>query len=223
MDPSWKAALKEEFSKEYFLALAAFLKQERASSTVYPPANQVLTAFECSLDEVKVVILGQDPYHGPGQAHGLSFSVRPGVAIPPSLRNIYKELQQDLGCTIPSHGCLSSWASQGVFLLNSVLTVRAGSPASHKDRGWETFTNRVIEVLSSREDPLVFILWGRYARDKTFLIHERHATIQSAHPSPMSAASGFFGSKPFSKTNDYLKKWGKPPIDWQVTPCAEKT
>lgn len=217
MDPSWKERLKAEFGKGYFQELSNFLKEERSTYRVYPPAKEVFAAFEYTpLDKVKVVILGQDPYHGNAQAHGLSFSVLPGMAPPPSLRNIYKELKNDLGLDPPPHGCLYQWAKQGVFLLNCVLTVREGEAASHRNRGWETFTNKVIEILGSQEDPLIFILWGRYARDKSFLIQEQHATLQSAHPSPLSADNGFFGSKPFSKANAYLESWGKTPIDWQL-------
>lgn len=216
MDSTWKQSLAEEFQKPYFKQLSEFLKQERAERTVYPPAGQVLSAFQIPFDKVRVVILGQDPYHGPGQAHGLSFSVKPGVEPPPSLKNIYKELQSDLGCVPPNHGYLLHWAEQGVFLLNSVLTVQANKAASHQDKGWENFTIRAIKNLSDRGH-VVFILWGKLARDKAWVIdREKNAIIESPHPSPFSAATGFFGSKPFSQANAYLKAWGLPEINWQL-------
>lgn len=215
-DPSWKEALTTEFSAPYFQELVDFVKQERAETTVYPPPNQIFTAFEVPLPEVKVVILGQDPYHGPGQAHGLSFSVQPGVTPPPSLKNIYKELQADLGGTSPRHGHLRAWAKQGVLLLNSVLTVRSHQAGSHRDKGWERFTDRVIKTLSDRGQ-VVFLLWGQYARSKAWLIDsERNAVFEAPHPSPYSASSGFFGSKPFSKANAALKQWGLSEVEWQL-------
>lgn len=220
MDPAWKTALSAEFDKPYFQKLLAFVQAEREKATVYPPAGRVFTAFTVTpLDSVRVLILGQDPYHGERQAHGLSFSVPKDVITPPSLQNIYKELRSDLGLPISLHGNLTEWAKQGVFLLNAVLTVRAHEPASHQGQGWETFTDAVIKLLSARDKPLVFVLWGRYARDKASLIDRtRHTIIESAHPSPMSAMSGFFGSKPFSKVNAALQGYGQEPIDWRLTP-----
>jgi uracil-DNA glycosylase len=219
MHPSWKAALALEFEKPYFKALLAFVKQERAKGVVYPPSGSVFTAFNVTpLNAVHVLILGQDPYHRPNQAHGLSFSVLPGTLAPPSLQNIYKELQDDLGIPIPTHGYLIKWAQQGIFLLNSVLTVRAHEPGSHQGQGWEKFTDFVIQLLSDRSQPMVFVLWGKYARDKVSLIDtQKHVIIESAHPSPMSAHNGFFGSKPFSKVNAALEKFGSKPIDWKIT------
>jgi uracil-DNA glycosylase len=219
LDPTWQAALADEFKKPYFQELGAFVKEERQKATVYPPPNQLFTAFRSTpYDKANVVILGQDPYHGEGQAHGLSFSVLPGVPPPPSLKNIYKELEQDVGFRKPKHGYLMAWAEQGVFLLNSVLTVRAQQPGSHRDRGWETFTDKVIETLNAREAPVVFVLWGRYAREKIRLIDtNKHAVLESAHPSPMSAHNGFFGSKPFSQVNAYLESLGHPQVDWQLS------
>lgn len=214
----WAEYLNEEFSKEYYRNLHRFLAEEYRSKTVYPDMYDIFNALHfTSYKDVKVVILGQDPYHGPKQAHGLSFSVQPGVAIPPSLLNIYKELQTDLGCYIPNNGYLKPWADQGVLLLNASLTVLAGQANSHSKIGWETFTNRVIEVLNEREDPVIFILWGGNARSKKkFIDTKRHIIIESVHPSPLSAYNGFFGSKPFSKANDYLRQLGKEPIDWQI-------
>jgi len=214
---SWKPFLRSEFSKHYFKRLEAFTQKEREKETVYPPHEDVFNAFGTPFDDVKVVILGQDPYHGPGQAHGLCFSVRSGVPIPPSLRNIYKELESDLGIKPPNHGCLDSWVKQGVFLLNTTLTVRAGNPGSHQGQGWEEFTDEVIRKLSAREEPIVFLLWGKPAKSKCFLIDVgRHAIVSAAHPSPMSAAAGFFGSKPFSKANEALIRMGSKPIDWAI-------
>lgn len=217
LHPSWKAALAGEFEKPYFRALAEFLRAERQQGIVYPPPNQLFSALDATaFDQVKVVILGQDPYHG-GQAHGLSFSVLPGVPLPPSLKNIYKELEKDLGCRKVGHGYLMAWAERGVLLLNSVLTVRAGQPGSHAGRGWETLTDEAIRQLNARQQPLVFVLWGRYAREKLALIDtERHPVVHSPHPSPFSAASGFFGSKPFSQVNGYLEALDQAPIDWQL-------
>jgi uracil-DNA glycosylase len=212
--PTWKEALSSEFEKPYFKELLEFVRQERANGPVFPPPGFVFTAFDVtSFTDVRVLILGQDPYHGPKQAHGLSFSVPPGTLPPPSLRNIYKELQSDLGVPIPKHGHLIKWAEQGVFLLNSVLTVRAHEPGFHQGKGWETFTDRVIQLLSVKKQSMVFVLWGRYAREKSSLIDKRHVIIESAHPSPMSAHNGFFGSKPFSKVNQAL---GESPIDWSL-------
>ena len=215
----WGPLLEEECKKPYFTELEQFLNQEYRKSRVYPAAENIYNAFHyTSFEEVKVVILGQDPYHGPNQAHGLSFSVQPGVKIPPSLKNIYKELQEDLGCFIPNHGYLVEWAKQGVLLLNTVLTVREGEAHSHRGKGWEVFTDKVIHLLNNREEPIVFILWGKPAQTKIPYINtNRHAILTSVHPSPLSANRGFFGSKPFSKTNDCLKKWGMTEINWQIS------
>ncbi len=216
IEPSWKAALAEEFEKPYFKELATFVRNEYLSKKVYPPAKFVFHAFElCPFDAVKVVILGQDPYHGPGQAHGLSFSVREGIRMPPSLQNIYKEIADDVGGEIPNHGNLEHWAAQGVLLLNATLTVRASAAGSHQNKGWETFTDAVIKTISDTKESVVFILWGNYARAKKALIDmSKHCIIESPHPSPFSAQHGFFGSRPFSKTNEYLKSNGKEPIAW---------
>jgi uracil-DNA glycosylase len=217
LDSSWLDALGSEFTQGYFRQIADDLKAERNEGVVYPPPNQVFEAFRVTpLDKIRVVILGQDPYHGAGQAHGLSFSVLPGVPIPPSLRNVYKELKADLGYEPPKHGNLLPWARQGVFLLNSVLTVRAGEAASHQALGWEKFTNRVIQKISSRGN-VVFILWGKFARDKmVFIDHDKNQAIVSPHPSPKSADTGFFGSRPFSRANEYLRAWGRPEVDWKL-------
>jgi len=217
MDVTWKAALKGEFSKEYFKNLADYVKSERDDGPVYPPAGQVFAAFEeTPLDRVKVVILGQDPYHGEGQAHGLSFSVLPGVTVPPSLVNVYKELESDLGCKPVKHGYLKAWARRGVFLLNTVLTVRAKAANSHKGCGWEAFTDRVITVLNDREIPMVFLLWGKHAQAKAGLVNtSKHTVISAAHPSPR-AGEGFLGSKPFSQANLALSKAWVPPVNWQL-------
>lgn len=214
----WAKYLNAEFEQEYYQQLRTFLAQEYQTKTIYPDMYDIFNALHYTdYDQVKVVILGQDPYHGPGQAHGLSFSVQPGVAIPPSLKNMYKELQDDLGCTIPNHGYLKSWADQGVLLLNTSLTVVANQANSHQKIGWEKFTDKVIQVLNDRQDPVIFILWGRNARSKEKLIDtQRHYIIQSAHPSPLSAHNGFFGSKPFSKANALLEMMGKTPINWQI-------
>ncbi|WP_282033641.1 uracil-DNA glycosylase [Metabacillus indicus] len=214
----WWQWLKPEFEKSYYAKLREFLKEEYASETVYPPMDDIFHALDAtSYENVKAVILGQDPYHGPNQAHGLSFSVQKGVKQPPSLRNIFLELKDDLGCEPPDHGCLEKWADQGVLLLNTVLTVRKGQAASHKGQGWETFTDRIIELLNEREQPVVFILWGKHAAAKKELIDEnRHVIIESPHPSPFSARRGFFGSKPFSKTNEALRKLGRDEIDWEI-------
>lgn len=217
MEPSWKKALADEFDKPYFKELSMFVRKEYESATVYPAPEDIFRAFELTpFESVKVVILGQDPYHGPKQAHGLSFSVAEGVRSPPSLRNIFKELESDLGekSARPS-GDLTRWAEQGVLLLNATLTVRASSAGSHQGKGWEQFTDAVIRKLSEERDHLVFILWGNYARTKgAFIDREKHCVIESAHPSPFSAASGFFGSKPFSKANAYLKKNGLAEVSW---------
>ncbi|GGI65485.1 uracil-DNA glycosylase [Enterococcus alcedinis] len=215
---SWQRLLADEFEKEYFQDLFKFIDQEYEETTVYPPKELIFSAFEHTpYEEVKVVILGQDPYHGANQSHGLAFSVQKGVKIPPSLRNMYKELASDLNIPPASHGNLISWADQGVLLLNTVLTVREGEAYSHRKQGWEQFTDRVIEVLNAREEPIIFVLWGKPAQQKAAMIDtQKHVIIQSFHPSPLSASRGFFGSKPFSKVNDALKKLGKEPIDWQI-------
>ncbi|MCS6790927.1 MAG: uracil-DNA glycosylase [Bacteroidia bacterium] len=217
IEPSWKALLAEEFQKPYFEALIAFLKDEKSKGKIiYPPGHQIFRAFDlCPADKVKVVILGQDPYHGPGQAHGLCFSVPKGVPLPPSLQNIFKELEADLGFPPPPHGDLSGWAEQGVFLLNAILTVEARKPTSHQNKGWETFTDRVIQKISEVRPHVVFMLWGQYARNKKSLIDPfKHLILEAAHPSPYSAERGFFGSRPFSKANAFLVQHGIPPIDW---------
>ena len=213
---SWKEILKEERTKPYFQELTAFLDKEYEEQTIYPARVDIGSALRATpFDEVKVVILGQDPYHGPGQAHGMSFSVKPGVKIPPSLRNMFKELANDLGCPVPTTGYLESWAKQGVLLLNTVLTVRAGEANSHKGKGWEIFTDTVIQKLSEREKPIIFVLWGRPAQSKKKLIDTtKHVILESVHPSPLSASRGFFGSKPYSKINEQLQAWGEKPIDF---------
>jgi len=219
INESWKQALKQEFSKTYFLEIVSFLRTEKMlGKTIYPPGPMIFNAFNTTpFDKVKCVILGQDPYHGAGQAHGLSFSVQYGVQIPPSLQNIYKELKTDLGLSIPSHGNLSHWAEQGVLLLNASLTVRENEAMSHAKIGWADFTTAVIKKLSQERTHLVFLLWGRFAQEKQPLIDEtKHLVLKAAHPSPLSAHNGFFGCKHFSKTNDYLVKNGIDPLDWKV-------
>ena len=216
IEESWKAVLREEFDKEYFARISAFLHQEkREGKTIYPPGPLIFNAFQLTpFDRVKVVILGQDPYHGPGQAHGLSFSVQDGVALPPSLQNIYKEIAADTGCIPPPSGNLERWARQGVFLLNSVLTVRAGSPTSHSGIGWQTFTDAVIKTISDRKECVVFMLWGNYARSKKPLIDSsKHLILEAAHPSPL-ARGAFFGCRHFSKANNFLIASGQEPIRW---------
>lgn len=208
--------MREEFEKPYFKTLLDFVKRERAEGAVYPPPGDVMSAFHVAYESISVVILGQDPYHGPRQAHGLAFSVRPGVKTPPSLANIYKELANDVGFREPGHGYLRAWANQGVFLLNTTLTVRSGKAASHQGEGWEEFTDAVIRHLDKREH-LVFMLWGGHAKKKLELITpRRHLWLLAAHPSPLSAHSGFFGCKHFSEANAYLKRWGVRPINWQL-------
>ena len=215
---SWNDILGNEFDKEYYNDLHNFLVTEYKTKTIFPNMYDIFNALHYTeYQDVKVVILGQDPYHGPNQAHGLSFSVKPGIPAPPSLKNIFKELHSDLGCYIPNNGYLKSWADQGVLLLNTVLTVQAGNANSHKGKGWEIFTDRVISALNDREDPVIFILWGNNAISKKKLItNKQHYILQSVHPSPLSASRGFFGSKPFSKTNEILEQLGKQPIDWQI-------
>lgn len=216
IEKSWREALSQEWDKDYFRNLVEFVRGEYATATVYPPAGRIFAAFDsCPFQDVKVVILGQDPYHGAGQANGLSFSVNPGVELPRSLQNIYKELQADLGVTPPPSGDLSRWASQGVLLLNATLTVRAAQAGSHQGHGWEEFTDAAVKALARERQGLVFILWGAYARQKGASIDRmRHCVIESAHPSPLSASRGFFGSRPFSRANQYLVSKGKKPIEW---------
>ncbi|MFL0266754.1 uracil-DNA glycosylase [Candidatus Clostridium radicumherbarum] len=214
----WNNLLEDEFKKEYYLNLRQFLINEYRTRTIYPNMYDIFNAMHfTNYKDVKVVILGQDPYHGANQAHGLSFSVKPGVPAPPSLMNIYKELNSDLGCFIPNNGYLKKWSDQGVMLLNTALTVREGQANSHHNMGWEHFTDKIISLLNDREDPIVFILWGSNAQSKLNIINNpRHYIIKSVHPSPLSAHRGFFGSKPFSKTNKFLASIGKKPIDWQI-------
>ncbi|MEM8887233.1 MAG: uracil-DNA glycosylase [Bacteroidota bacterium] len=218
IEAGWKAALKEEFAKPYFGELKNFLRSEKqAGQLIYPPGKLIFNAFELTpYDQVKVVVIGQDPYHGPGQAHGLSFSVPMGIATPPSLKNIYKELHTDVGIQIPQHGNLEKWAQQGVLMLNAMLTVRARQAGSHRKKGWENFTSAVIDVVNREKEGVVFLLWGRYAQEKGALVdRNKHLVLQAPHPSPL-ARGGFFGCKHFSQTNAYLQKIGKPAIDWQV-------
>lgn len=219
LESSWKSALAGEFEAPYMEQLRQFLRSEKANGKrIFPPGSEIFNALNSTpLTKVKVVIIGQDPYHGPGQAHGLCFSVKPGVAVPPSLQNIYKELQADVGFQIPDHGCLSSWAEQGVLLLNATLTVEAGRAGSHQDKGWEAFTDRIIEVLNEQRQGLVFILWGSYAQKKGAGIdRQRHLVLKSPHPSPLSASRGFFGNHHFSRANEYLQKQGIEPVNWQL-------
>ena len=215
---SWKDLLAQEAEQPYYKLLETFLERQYMEETVYPKKENIFNALRLTdYDHVKVVILGQDPYHGPNQAHGLSFSVEKGQKLPPSLKNMMKELQQDIGCEIPEHGDLTSWAKQGVLLLNTVLTVQAGKANSHKGQGWEQFTNAIIEHLAKREQPIVFLLWGKPAQSKRILIERissNHIILQSPHPSPLSAHRGFFGSKPYSKANEALQSLGQQPIDW---------
>jgi uracil-DNA glycosylase len=219
IEASWKEVLKDEFNKDYFQQIAAHLKMEKAAGKIiYPPGGLIFHAFEATpFDKVKVVLLGQDPYHGHGQAHGLAFSVQPGIKPPPSLVNIYKELHEDVGLPVPSHGYLEAWAKQGVFLLNASLTVRASEPLSHSKIGWHEFTDKVIQKISDLKEKVVFLLWGRSAQDKQALVDEtKHFVLKAAHPSPFSADKGFFGCRHFSKTNDHLVKNGIDPIDWKL-------
>ncbi len=222
MATDWNPLLRDQFEVPYWLELQQFVAQERRSHPVYPPADEVFAALHSTpYADVKAMILGQDPYHGPGQAHGLCFSVRRGVRVPPSLMNIHKELHADLDLPIPDHGNLEAWAGRGVLLLNTTLTVRGGAAGSHQKHGWETFTDRVIEVVAAKDDPVVFILWGASARRKRSLIDTtRHAIIESAHPSPLSAHNGFFGSRPFSRANAALAAAGRNPVDWDLTDRA---
>lgn len=216
IEQSWKALLQEEFDKPYFVELTEFVRAEYKSYRIYPPGSQIFNAFNlCPFDKVKVVIIGQDPYHGPGQAHGLCFSVNDGVPFPPSLRNIFKEVNADTGAPIPQSGNLTRWATQGVLLLNATLTVREHSAGSHQRRGWETFTDAVIRIISEQKSKVVFILWGAYAQSKASLIDSsRHLVLRSVHPSPLSAHAGFFGNHHFSLANNYLVRNGLTSIDW---------
>ena len=218
IEQSWKQHLAPEFEKPYFVKLTKFVRQEYRTTTCYPPGKLIFNAFNlCPYDKAKVVIIGQDPYHGPGQAHGLCFSVNDGVPFPPSLQNIFKEIQTDLGTPVPQSGNLTRWAEQGVLLLNATLTVRAHQAGSHQRQGWEEFTDAAIRVLNEQDRPMVFMLWGRPAQRKKEMIHNpKHLVLMSAHPSPLSAYRGFFGSRPFSKTNEFLKAHGVEPIDWQI-------
>jgi uracil-DNA glycosylase len=218
IDPTWLKVLDKEINKPYFKNLEEFLVEEYSKEIIYPPKNLIFNAFnKTPLDRVKVILLGQDPYHGPGQAHGLCFSVPVGIKPPRSLVNIFKELRDDLGIPVPPHGNLEAWAKQGVLLLNTTLTVRAKQPLSHHSRGWETFTDHVIEVLSTQKKGLIFLLWGRNAFEKESLIDtSKHTILKAAHPSPFSAARGFFGCRHFSKTNEILTKEGLKPIDWRI-------
>ncbi|MDY3914419.1 MAG: uracil-DNA glycosylase [Phocaeicola sp.] len=216
IEPQWKAVLCDEFGKEYFKQLTEFVRHEYATQRIFPRGKDIFRAFDlCPFDQVKVVILGQDPYHGIGQANGLCFSVNEGISFPPSLRNIFKELLSDLGRPVPLHGDLSHWASQGVLLLNATLTVREGMAGSHQGKGWETFTDAAIKALVEQKEHLVFILWGSYAQKKMpFIESDKHLVLKSAHPSPLSAHYGFFGNHHFSKANEYLVKYGQQPIEW---------
>lgn len=215
----WDTLLAEEFGKPYYLRLRQLLAQEYRRGTVYPPMGDIFNALRAtSYSDVRAVILGQDPYHGAGQAHGFAFSVRKGVPVPPSLQNIFRELQADIGFTPPGHGCLTEWAQHGVLLLNATLTVRAGQANSHRELGWTTFTDRVIALLGAREEPVAFLLWGSYARAKAQLITgAQHLVLSAAHPSPLSASSGFFGCRHFSKTNLFLSRFGRE-VDWSLQP-----
>lgn len=214
----WKEALEGEFAKDYYRKLFLFIREQYSKVLVFPPADEIFTAFHLTpLNKVKAVIIGQDPYHNVGQAHGLCFSVKPNVDIPPSLENIYKELHDDLGCTIPSHGYLTSWAEQGVLLLNTVLTVQAHKPMSHRGVGWDEFTDAAIDAVNKQDRPIVFILWGKPAQEKASMLNNpKHLILKAPHPSPLSAYRGFFGSKPFSQTNTFLEQNGVSPINWQI-------
>lgn len=218
LDPTWKEALQDEFGKPYFKELAEFVRREYQTKKIFPPPKCIFNALDSTpFDKVRVVILGQDPYHGPGQAHGLCFSVPEGMRVPPSLQNIFKEIQSDLWLPIPQSGNLQHWAEQGILLLNATLTVEAHKAGSHQNRGWEQFTDAIIKVLSEKREGLVFLLWGSYAKKKGAYIDEsRHLVLRAAHPSPLSAHNGFFGCKHFSKTNDYLTSKEQAPIEWVI-------
>lgn len=215
---NWTPWLKEEWQQPYFRKLAQFIHEEYETKAIYPPKQQVFSAFEnCDINDVKIVILGQDPYHQKGQAHGMCFSVNPGVPIPPSLQNIYRELQNDLGCFIPDNGYLMPWAEQGVFLLNTVLSVQDSRPRSHAGKGWEIFTDHAIARINAKEEPVIFLLWGRDARNKApMLDYSKHLVLEAPHPSPLSAYNGFFGCRHFSKANDFLVQKGMTPVNWQI-------
>lgn len=217
MEPSWKSTLSHEFTQDYYKKLVAFINHEYKTKTIYPPQTDIYKALDlCPFNEVKVVIIGQDPYHGPQQANGLSFAVHEKTPLPPSLKNIFKEIQSDLHITPEPNGDLSRWAQQGVLLLNATLTVQANTPGSHQNKGWEIFTDAIIKKLSDEKEHLVFILWGNYARKKGLIVDKtKHLVLESAHPSPFSAYNGFFESKPFSQTNTYVKKYNKKEIDWK--------
>lgn len=216
IEDSWKEVLHDEFNKPYFIQLTEFVKSEYQQHTIFPPGKEIFNAFDlCPFENVKVVIIGQDPYHGPGQAHGLCFSVREGVDFPPSLRNIFKEINGDMGTPIPRNGDLTRWAEQGVFLLNATLTVRAHTAGSHQKKGWETFTDAVIQKISDQKEHVVFLLWGAYAQQKAMMIDKsRHMVLESVHPSPLSASRGFFGNHHFSRANQFLQSQGLAPIIW---------
>jgi len=219
LNASWRQKLDDQFQADYMQALRQFLLAEKAlGKHIFPPGDEIFSALNVTeFDAVKVVILGQDPYHGPGQAHGLCFSVKPGVQVPPSLKNIYKELQADVDFEAPSHGCLQDWAQQGVLLLNAVLTVQAGQAASHQGKGWERFTDAIVGLLNKEREGLIFMLWGSYAQKKGAIVdRDRHLVLQSPHPSPLSASRGFFGNHHFSRANSYLESKGKRAIDWQL-------
>ncbi|MCD9033695.1 uracil-DNA glycosylase [Luteimonas sp. Y-2-2-4F] len=224
LEPSWKARVGDYLLRPEMQALSAFLRERRAAGArIYPPAARIFAAFEATpFDAVKVVVLGQDPYHGPGQAHGLCFSVLPGVPVPPSLDNMFKEIERDLGIARPDHGCLLPWAQRGVLLLNAVLTVEQGRAGAHQGKGWEGFTDHVVQTLGEEREGLVFLLWGSYAQAKGKVIDpRRHKVLRTTHPSPLSAHRGFLGSGHFSAANDYLQRRGQPPIDWSLPPRSE--
>ncbi|MFC0878195.1 uracil-DNA glycosylase [Saccharicrinis sp. FJH2] len=218
IEDSWKEVLEPEFEKEYFQSLVNFVKNEYKTQKVYPPGNLIFNAFNlCPFNKTKVVIIGQDPYHGPGQAHGLCFSVQQGIAFPPSLNNIFKEIKGDLNIPVPANGDLTKWAEQGVLLLNATLTVQAHNAGSHQKKGWETFTDEAIKQLAEKKENLVFLLWGAYAQKKAEMINpHKHLILKSVHPSPLSASRGFFGNHHFSRTNEYLRSKGKTEIDWKL-------
>ena len=216
IEESWKNVLQDEFNKEYFSSLVEFVKGEYQKHTIYPPGNLIFNAFNhCPYDTLKVVIIGQDPYHGPGQAHGLCFSVKEGITFPPSLKNIFKEIQNDIGVDMPKSGNLERWADQGVLLLNATLTVKAHQAGSHQNKGWEKFTDSVIEIIANKKSNVVFILWGAYAQRKAAIVNrEKHLVLESVHPSPLSASRGFFDNNHFSKCNSFLEKHGLTPVQW---------
>lgn len=218
IENDWAKAMEQEFKKPYYRELYSFVKEEYSRHVIYPPSEDIFNAFHMTpLSRVKVVILGQDPYHNEGQAHGLCFSVRPETKIPPSLENIYKELESDTGCYVPNNGCLEKWAEQGVFLLNTVLTVRAHQANSHQKKGWEQFTDAVLKAINAKEEPVVYLLWGKPAgRKKELLTNRNHLILEAPHPSPLSAYRGFFGCRHFSRANEFLTEHGLTPVDWQI-------